>query len=65
MFLFAYLLFSNVAMTAGMLFALISQSRRDHDRMFTTRVDPLLHLVPASFFSPGERRNLHFGVDKP
>ena len=33
MFIFAYLLFSNMAFTAGVLFALLSQSRHRQDEM--------------------------------
>lgn len=49
MFVFAYLLFTNVAMMAGILFALMRQSRRDHGELAGARLDRGHRMPTASF----------------
>lgn len=53
MFLFAYLLFSNVATVAGLLFAVVAQSRRRDDELPGNRFDPRHRLASASLSRAG------------
>ena len=52
MFVFAYLLFTNVAMMAGILFALMRQSRRDDGELAGGRPDRS-HQMPTASFARG------------
>ncbi len=49
MFAFAYLLFTNIAMMAGILFALVRQSRSGDDELAGTRLDRGQQMPTALF----------------
>ena len=61
MYLFAYLLFTNIAIMAGTLCALIVQSKHRQIELANSRLDPRQRFAPASGTAPGERRNLPVG----
>lgn len=54
MFAFAYLLFTNIAMMAGMLFALATESRRRDDQLTGARFNPRHRQASEPMF--GSRR---------
>lgn len=58
MFVFAYLLFSNVAIMAGLLYALMMQSRRSDDEPAGTRTAtaPFWRTRRRPEATPGGRR---------